>query len=104
MFITFVQNNSGGYLIQNEDVDNYVIIEGDNLSNILERANIIFKPYRRYCECCGERWGDDYVDETDLDEEPMIYDESVYNVTDTYYKGSKAIIYRMDGAKEVVEL
>lgn len=104
MFITFMQNNSGGYLIQNEDVDAFVIIEGESLEYILNKANNVFKPYRRYCECCGERWDDDFKNEDDLDKKPMIFDELVYNVTDTYYKGNKAIIYKIDGTKEIVEI
>lgn len=103
MFITFSQNNSGGYFIQNEYVDEYVIIEGNNLEEILNKARDIFKDYRRYCECCGERWDDDWKDEKDLDESPMIYGESAYEFKDGYSGNSKAIIYRMNGEKEVLE-
>lgn len=103
MFITFCQNNSGGYFIQNEDVDEYVIIEGNNLEEILDKANVIFEDYREYCDCCGERWDDDLMDEEDLDESPMIYGKSVYEFKDGYSGDSKAIIYRMNGEKEVLE-
>ena len=104
MFVTFVQNNSGGYYIQNKDVDVFVIIEGKSLEDILNKAKDIFGEYRQYCRCCGERWDDDLTTEEDLDEEPMIFDESAYNVTDSYYKGSKVIIYKLDGAKEIIEI
>lgn len=43
MFITFYQNNSGGYFIQDENVDEYVIIEGANLNDILIRAKKYLK-------------------------------------------------------------
>ena len=99
MFITFCQNNSGGYFIQNEDVDEYVIIEGNNLEEILDKANVIFEDYREYCDCCGERWDDDLMDEEDLDESPMIYDKSAYKFKDGYSDDSKA----MNGEKEVLE-
>ena len=104
MFVTFVQNNSGGYYIKNKDVDKFVIIEGESLEDILNKANHIFKNYREYCECCGERWDDYFTDEEDLDKEPMIFNESAYNFRDSFYKGCKALIYRIDGAKEVIEI
>ena len=104
MFVTFAQNNSGGYFIQNEDVDVFVIIEGDSLRDILDRANDIFRDYREYCRCCGERWDDYYISKDGLDEEPKIYGESVYEFTDSYYEGCKAIIYRKNGTKEEVEM
>lgn len=37
MYITFSQNNSGGYFIKNEDVDEYVIIEGYGMMTIGEK-------------------------------------------------------------------
>ena len=104
MFITFKQNNSGGYFIQDENVDVFVIIEGDSLRDILDRANDIFRDYRQYCRCCGERWDDDWKDNNDIDKEPMLYDESVYEFNDPWFKGDKVIIHRKNGVKEVVEL
>lgn len=103
MFITFTQNNSGGYFIQNDDVDSYVIIEGNNVEEILDKAREVFRDYREYCSCCGERWDDDYKDEDDLTDKPMIYDKSVYEY-EGYYFRKRAIIHRIDGIKEVVDL
>lgn len=103
MFVTFAQNNSGGYFIQNDDVDSYVIVEGNNIDEILNKANKIFRDYREYCSCCGERWDDDWKDEEDLKDEPMIYDESVYEYKG-WFERERAIIYRIDGSKEFVVL
>ena len=103
MFITFCQNNSGGYFIQNENVDEYVIIEGTDLKDILIRANEVFEDYREFCPCCGERWDDDYIDADDLDCKPMIDDKSVYDYKEGYSSESKAIIYYIDGTKEMVK-
>lgn len=103
MFITFVQNNSGGYFIQNEEVDAYVIIEGNTLEEILYKANNIFRNYREYCDCCGERWDDDWKDENNLDEEPMIYGKPIHEFRSSFFR-DKAIIHRLDGSKEVVDL
>ena len=99
MFITFTQNNSGGYFIQNEDVDVFVIIEGDSLEEIIYKAYDVFRDYREYCECCGERWDDDWKDEIDLKKEPMIYDEKLED-----FKGSiwsdYVIVYFKDCKKK----
>ena len=104
MFITFIQNNSGGYFIKDENVDVFVIIEGDSLKEILDKASDVFEDYREFCPCCGERWDDDYKSENNLEEEPMIYGESVYEFNDSWYKNSRAIIYRADGTKEIVDI
>ena len=104
MFITFKQNNSGGYFIEDENVDVFVIIEGDSLKEVLDKASDVFEDYREFCPCCGERWNDDCKNENDLKEEPMIYDESVYEFNDSWYKDSKVIIYRADGTKEIVDI
>lgn len=103
MFITFMQNNSGGYLIQNEDVDLFVIIEGNDLEEILNRAEIIFEDYRVYCPYCGYRWSDDCMDEDDLTTEPMIWDIKAHKFSSKSWKGN-IIIYRLDGSKEVIKI
>ena len=101
MFYTFRQNNSGGYFIQNEDVDLYLIVEGCSEEDIEIRAEKIVEGYSEYCECCGERWDTDIFDE--LDEEPMIRDVSVYKY-DAKYTNEKAIIYYLNGTKDIVDL
>lgn len=101
-FVTFTQNNSGGYFIENENVGVFVIIEGEDLYSILDKARDIFRGYREYCECCGERWDDNWKSSKDLKSEPLIYGTSVYEY-DSWF-GGQAIIYRLDGTKEVVDL
>lgn len=101
-FVTFRQNNSGGYFHQNDDVDVYVIIEGYDLWQIQSKAREVFHEYRDYCSCCGERWNDNWVYEEDMKHQPMIYNTSVYEY-DSWF-GGKAIIYYLDGRKEFVNL
>lgn len=43
------------------------------------------------------------MDEDDLDYEPMIYDNSVYDYKNEYAYESKAIIYYKDGKKEILK-
>lgn len=102
MFYTYTQNNSGGYFIQNEDVDEYVIIEGDTRQDIQTKSNKIFENYREYCHCCGERW-DSHIDYEELDSEPMIYGDPVHEYSDGFSSESKAIIYYKGGTKEVID-
>ena len=70
MFVTFIENNSEDYYIQNKDIDGVVIIEGEgeSLEEILNKANYIFKNYREYYRCCEERWDDDLKDEEDIED------------------------------------
>lgn len=102
-FVTFRQNNSGGYFYQNENVDVYVIIEGYDLWQIKAKAIGMFAYYSEYCECCGERWST-RIYESDMEDEPMIYDKSVYEYKCSAWLDGKAIIYYIDGRKEIVNL
>ena len=99
-FLTFYQNNSGGYYLIDDNVKHYVIIEGYDIWQVEAKANSILADYREYCSCCGMRWSS-YFDDEDLTDEPEIYWRSVYE-----YKSceEEAIIYYLDGTKEVVNL
>lgn len=106
-FVTFRQNNSGGYLHHNEDVNTYVIIEGYDLGQIQSKAREVFYEYRDYCSCCGQRWNDGWIDDDDMTDKPMIYDQDVYDYKgEPWFDGEdgKAIIYYLDGTKEVVSI
>lgn len=105
MFYTFVQNNSGGYYIQNEDVGAFVIIEGNDCRHITERAKDIFEDYSEYCSCCGERWEFWMLDDDeDLDKIPMIYEHKANEYKEKWYKGDKIIIHYLDGTKECLTI
>jgi hypothetical protein len=61
MFYTFNQNNSGGRFDRTNTVDEYVIIEADNVAQvewIAEDIGIYFNGVTdgRDCPCCGSRW------------------------------------------------
>lgn len=101
MFYTFTQNNSGGYFIQNEDVDAYLIVEGYSEKDIERRAGKIVENYSEYCPCCGERWNISIFHK--LDKEPMIYGTPVYEYN-SKYTNEKAIIHYLNGTKGIVDL
>ena len=104
-FITYVQNNSGGYYLRNEDVQHYVIIEGFDLWQIEAMANKIFADYSEYCKCCGERWST-WKGERDMTDKPIISGYVVgEEFSDEYWcRDKKAIIYYLNGTKEIVDL
>lgn len=97
MFYTFRQNNSGGYIIRNEIVDIYVIIEGRSANEIKRKANKLFEDYSQYCECCGKRW-DYWFDDLDLDTEPRIDNKSAKEYKSDY-SGEKNIIIHYDNGR-----
>jgi len=53
---TVSQNNSGGYFIQNDDVDQYVSVQASTKEEAEEKLEEITSSYSEYCNCCGERW------------------------------------------------
>ena len=100
-FLTYHQNNSGGYYLIDDNVKHYVIIEGYDMWQIEAKANSVLSDYREYCSCCGRRWSS-YFDDEDLTEEPMIYNKSVYEYVSHW--SEQAIIYYLDGTREVVDI
>ena len=55
-FYTISQNNSGGYFIENDDVDYYVSVQADSLYEAEKLLEDIVEDYSEYCDCCGLRW------------------------------------------------
>lgn len=104
-FYTLDQNNSGGYYIQNNNVDAFVILEAETLDQFNEIAESILDNYRSYCSCCGQRWSDSWIDEEDGNDEPMIYDKPIEQFYDNFWcRGTKVIIYYLDGSKKIYNL
>lgn len=94
----FSQNNSGGYFIQNDDVDHYVAIQALNVEHALSRAERIFACYSEYCGCCGERW-DYWAEEDEGTEIPEIYGEIYTEKKPSSYR-EYIVLHYMDDAKE----
>lgn len=113
-FYLFRQNNSGGHMICDEDVDSYVIIEATNEGDADARAEnvgIYFHGVGSYneetgeydpdggrdCPCCGDRW---YPARKGY---PSLKELLISNFDDEphYYEGY-TIIHYMDGRKEKI--
>jgi hypothetical protein len=95
----FRQNNSGGYFIDNDDVGEDVFIQASSVEDVKRKAEEVFSGYREYCDCCGGRWSDDWIDETDGFDAPTKYSEAVVGNCCTW--GGKTIYYHYDGRKEI---
>lgn len=65
-FYEFLQNNSGGYFDEDENVCHRVVIEAIDENN----ARTIFEPMIENqtdsCSCCGDRWSPEYADEINM--------------------------------------
>lgn len=103
MFYTINQNNSGGYIIDNEDVSNFVSVEANNFKEAEGKLRSITEDYSEFCECCGERW---YIDlnNDDAEEIPMIYDIPYNQEVYKCWSSEHIIIYYLDGIIEKVKL
>jgi hypothetical protein len=107
MFYTFNQNNSGGSFVRDESVCEYVVIEAESAehANTLaqEKAGIYFDGVRNGsdCGCCGDRWWKQWDDE-DGTEVPSVYGKPLTETQKGAYR-TEAIVYYLDGRKEVVK-
>lgn len=95
-WFTFSQNNSGGYFIVNNLVDQYVIIQAPGASEAVKKADKIFEDYSDFCDCCGERWCTEFVNDSDGENIAMIYDKPVTHVRAGTFRKS-AILHLWDG-------
>ena len=96
LWFAFSQNNSGGFFIQNDSVDHYVMVQAPSAAEAVEKANEIFSDYSEYCECCGERWSTYFIDDSDGSELPMIYGEPVTHAEKGMFR-EFAILHLWDG-------
>lgn len=74
---TYVQNNSGGYFHETEDLGVYIIVEANDCKEADKIADKLTEESSRdYCECCGLRW---WIDSTEEDGkvEPTIYGKKI---------------------------
>jgi len=100
-FFHFDQNNSGGFLVEDDRVHCHVVIEAAHA----DEANVRAKQVGIYfngcytgedCDCCGDRWYPAWQDQAKA--VPSIYDTPVGEFK---YKGYDrgAWVYYSDGRK-----
>lgn len=64
-FYVFMQNNSGGYFVTDENIASEIVIEAIDENQAAKRLIEIVgqKPeYTEFCPCCGQRWYPEYDD------------------------------------------
>lgn len=95
MYYIYRQNNSGGYLIENDDVGSYVVVEATSQSKAQSKMEEIIVRYNDFCTCCGERWSPENPKEIDsLGELGHIVQQRI--LSDNEY-----IVYHADGTKTI---
>ena len=101
-FFTIDQNNSGGYHIQNEFVDQLVCIQSSNAKIAEDLLQNIVNDYSEYCECCGDRWYISLKDEDGYDYIHNSYGDNLetmsLNLVSPY--ASLVIVYYANGDKK----
>lgn len=105
-YYTFLQNNSGGYFIEDENlgIGSLIIIESESANQAnqkLEEIGSNYSGFHEYCECCGERWCS--VDEDDGKEVPELFGNNIYTRISTMFR-DMAYIHKIDGTIERVDL
>jgi hypothetical protein len=98
-FYTFSQNNSGGVFDIDDNIREWVIIEGNDMNEILDRANdigIYFDGMSKGidCSCCGDRW---YWPQGGIGDEPVMYYQRVATHP---FKYANVVIHYKDGTKQ----
>jgi hypothetical protein len=93
---TVNQNNSGGYFIQNEDVNQYVSVQARNPEEADLRLEDITENYSEYCSCCGGRW---YWYDLEGFDTPTYYEGSpLFSEEPTHYR-NEFVMHYADGRK-----
>lgn len=108
MFVTYLQNNSGGFWHYDEaaGIGLVVIVEAPTAEAANERAESIGLYFDgchtgRDCWCCGARW--DRARETECREEPMVSDIPVEEFDFEGYLYPyrwECFLHRLDGSVE----
>jgi hypothetical protein len=91
-FYTFHQSNPGGYLIKDDKLDEYVIIQAknaDEANSIAQKIGIYFNGVRKKldCSCCNDRWWP--VSEKDGCDSPNVYGDSLSGFSNYKYYGDE---------------
>lgn len=95
MFYVYRQNNSGGYLIENDYVKSYIIVEANSKRDAQSKMEEIIVGHNDFCTCCGERWSPENPKEINSMEEftTVMWKRN--------FSENKYIIYHADGTKTI---
>lgn len=99
LYFTSIQNNSGGYFIQNDKVGTIVIVQAENAQQAIKKFDKITFDYSEYCDCCGSRWDYNFLRDQNGTENPTVYGEGVYEYAKKKNSRSSHIIIYHQGDK-----
>ena len=105
MFYTFMQNNSGGYFVEDDNagICEIVIIEDLTPGKAWEKLMRIGEDvvnFESWCSCCGPRWSELYGSAGF--EEPMIYGTPVKEVVQDVFSRRSFVHYIGGELEEIV--
>ena len=90
----FLQNNSGGYYREDEDVCELVYVQAHTAKEAVEKAKQ-FCDNDNSCECCGDRWSF-RINDMDGWDVPMLYGKPLETSPSNYFL-KKAKLHKFDG-------
>ena len=111
----YMQNNSGGYFVQDNNVDIWIAIEARSKDEASKRCIEVTQEYSS-CICCGERFGhywprstintDTIGDAIDIIKEHIasMREKVGERIFDLTYKNPCVIVHLFDGRKMRVEV
>ena len=100
-FYVFSQNNSGVYLVKDENVAPEIIIEATEKEKAVARLEAIINQkseYTRFCPCCRERWHSKYPD---IYTRYWVSDEQ-HEEFETERDGYEAMFYPLEGEHRLI--
>lgn len=95
MFYVYRQNNSGGYLIENDYVKSYIIVEANSKRDAQSKMEEIIVGHNDFCTCCGERWSPENPKEIDS------LGELGHIVRQRIFSDNEYIVYHADRTKTI---
>lgn len=99
LWFSYRQNNSGGYYVRDENVDEWVFVQALNRKEADARAEM-FLDNSDSCPCCGDRWYFGWDDDEPGDLEPMIYGEPVSRPMESGREYAY-VLHFADGRREI---
>jgi len=104
-YYDFRQNNSGGSFDVSDNFGQNVIIAARDMREANRRAEEVGLYFDGCssgldCDCCGDRWSEQYSESTDV--KPAVYsrDPEMYLLDSDSWSSTKIVIFHADGTRE----
>lgn len=99
-FYTYIQNNSGGYFVNDNKhgICETVIVQAGSARSAWKRLKSIGKDvegFWDFCPCCGERWND-WMGATDGTKQPTYYGDPIEKAPSGFFR-ERCFVHYLDG-------